>query len=88
MNPETQYPEIKEMKTDEIFIEWVYIVKDPNEITEIVGGQEVTYTPGGTGYKIHIKTIIKKQSYRAFVKALEQKYNVGQEAIELVTISR
>jgi hypothetical protein len=69
MNPEILYPEIKEMKNDEIFIEWAYIVKDEVQ-------------------KIHMKTIIKKQSYRAFVKVLEEKYNVGQEAIELVTISR
>jgi hypothetical protein len=27
MNPETLYPELKEMKSSEIFIEWAYIVK-------------------------------------------------------------
>jgi hypothetical protein len=26
MNPETLYPELKEMKSSEIFIEWAYIV--------------------------------------------------------------
>jgi hypothetical protein len=28
MNPETLYPELKEMKASEIFIEWAYIVRD------------------------------------------------------------
>ena len=28
MNLETQYPELKEMKKDELFIEWAYIVKE------------------------------------------------------------
>jgi hypothetical protein len=27
MNPEIQYPELKEMKSGEIFIEWAYIVR-------------------------------------------------------------
>jgi len=27
MNPETLYPELKEMKSSEIFIEWAYIVR-------------------------------------------------------------
>ena len=28
MNPETLYPELKEMEASEIFIEWAYIVRD------------------------------------------------------------
>ena len=28
MNPETLYPELKEMKSSEIFVEWAYIVKE------------------------------------------------------------
>jgi len=27
MNPEMQYPELKNMKENEMFVEWVYIVK-------------------------------------------------------------
>ena len=27
MSPETQYPELKDMKSSEIFIEWAFIVK-------------------------------------------------------------
>lgn len=27
MNPETMYPELKEMKDSEMFIEWAYITK-------------------------------------------------------------
>jgi|WetSurSiteA1Bulk_404760.scaffolds.fasta_scaffold315718_2 hypothetical protein len=73
MNPEIQYPEIKEMKNDEIFIEWAYIIRSKRN---------------GGNLNLHTKTIIKKQSYRAFVKALEQEYKVEQEDVELVTISR
>ena len=32
MSPEIQYPELKEMKDSEIFIEWAYIVKSKNVI--------------------------------------------------------
>ena len=32
MSPETQYPELKDMKPGEIFIEWAYIVKSKNVI--------------------------------------------------------
>jgi hypothetical protein len=32
MNLEVQYPELKEMKKDELFIEWAYIVKEFNYI--------------------------------------------------------
>jgi hypothetical protein len=32
MNLETMYPELIEMKKDEIFIEWAYIVKEFNYI--------------------------------------------------------
>jgi len=32
MNLEIQYPELKNMKSNEIFIEWAYIVKSKNVI--------------------------------------------------------
>ena len=32
MNPEIMYPELKTMKSDELFIEWAYIVKTKNVI--------------------------------------------------------
>jgi hypothetical protein len=73
MNPEIQYPEIKEMKDDEIFIEWAYIIRSKRN---------------GGDLKLHTKVLIKKLSRRTFVKALEQEYKVEQEDVELVTISR
>lgn len=27
MNPEIMYPELKEMKNDEIFVEWAYVIR-------------------------------------------------------------
>ena len=32
MNPEDKYPELKDMKPNEIFVEWAYIVKSKNII--------------------------------------------------------
>jgi hypothetical protein len=73
MNPDILYPEIKGMKSDETFIEWAYILRSKKN---------------GGDLKIHTKVLIKTQAKRAFVKALEQEYNVDQEHVELVTISR
>ena len=34
MNPELQYPEIKDMNKDEVFVEWAYIIK-PSGVTKL-----------------------------------------------------
>lgn len=73
MNPEILYPEIKEMKSDEVFIEWAFVLRSKKH---------------GGDLKLHTKVLIKANAKRAFVKALEQEYNVDQEHVELVTISR
>jgi hypothetical protein len=35
MNPETQYPELKDMKLTEVFIEWAIMVEDFNVVRKI-----------------------------------------------------
>lgn len=74
MNPEVKYPELKEMKSNEVFVEWAYAVKN----NEHKATSEVL--------KIQLCRIIPKAELKAFVKALRLEYNATE--IDLATISK
>lgn len=74
MNPESKYPELKQMKPNEMFIEWAYIVCNWNHVrkTKVI--------------KLQVCKIIPKKERNEFVKKLEEKYNA--EFVNLATITK
>jgi hypothetical protein len=73
MNPETLYPEIKDMKDNEIFVERAKIVIYITQTTDQL-------------IRLPINKIILKKDKAEFVKDLKDKYNANK--INLITIEK
>ena len=85
MNPETLYPELKDMKPSEIFIEWAYVVRDFNLEQKIKVRRIIPKTEQNTFVKA-LKLVYgiggKEDSYDS--SGVLEKF----ERVELVTIEK
>ena len=73
MSPEYKYPELATIKTNEIFVEWVYVVRWlTEEQKEVV--------------KIPLKELILKKDRHKLVEKYKNEYQASE--VNLVTITK